>query len=229
MVAFSKTVYECSPLRSVMAGPRGRPESPAGPPDPGQGRRPLAHQILHLHRQGESDLRPGLRRYPRGERREGNSASSPRRSRPTTTPWSRSSSCSTTSTPRPRSAPMAMNGRWAPMRPTSSSGPGRSRTGATAGSLIRPKGALAIARPAGGYHLGPRGGEGADSYRSYGEFIRERQDTPADPSTTKVAALQGHFDPKFRGYDLSYPDVKTGRPVPRRTRRMREGGRRCPT
>jgi DNA-binding beta-propeller fold protein YncE len=68
------------------------------------------------------------------------------------------------------------------------------------------EGAFAIARPAGGY-LWDKAAEKGKSYRSYGEFI-ENGETAADPSTTKVAALQGHFDPKFRGYDLAYTDVK---------------------
>ncbi len=36
---------------------------------PDQGRRPVADQACHLHHQGEPDLRPGLRRPPRGQRR----------------------------------------------------------------------------------------------------------------------------------------------------------------
>ncbi len=68
------------------------------------------------------------------------------------------------------------------------------------------EGALAIARPAGGY-LWDRAAAKGLTYRSYGEFIKNGA-TPADPSTTSVEALQGHFDPKFRGYDLAYPDVK---------------------
>ena len=59
------------------------------------------------------------------------------------------------------------------------------------------EGALAIARPAGGYLWDAAAAKGL-TYRSYGEFI-ENGKTAADPSTTKVAALQGHFDPKFRG------------------------------
>ncbi len=68
------------------------------------------------------------------------------------------------------------------------------------------EGALAIARPAGGY-LWDRAAAKGVTYRSYGEFI-ENGRTVNDPSSTKVEALKGHFDPKFRGYDLSYPDVK---------------------
>jgi DNA-binding beta-propeller fold protein YncE len=68
------------------------------------------------------------------------------------------------------------------------------------------EGHYAIARPAGGY-LWDKAAEKGVSYRSYGEFI-ENAPRVGDPATTKVKALQGHFDPKFRSYDLDYPDVK---------------------
>src|SRR5262249_21427085 len=68
------------------------------------------------------------------------------------------------------------------------------------------EGVLAIARPAGGY-LWDRAAAKGVTYRSYGEFI-ENGKTPDHPSSTKVEALKGHFDPKFRGYDLAYPDQK---------------------
>jgi DNA-binding beta-propeller fold protein YncE len=68
------------------------------------------------------------------------------------------------------------------------------------------EGALAIARPANGY-IWDRAAARGLSYRSYGEFIRNGA-TPNDPSTTGVETLKGHFDPRFRGYDLSYPDAK---------------------
>ena len=63
-----------------------------------------------------------------------------------------------------------------------------------------------IATPAGGY-LFDRAAAKNVSYRSYGEFV-DNGATPADPATTKYKALEGHFDPKFRSYDLSYPDAK---------------------
>ncbi|MFM7593964.1 MAG: alkaline phosphatase family protein, partial [Isosphaeraceae bacterium] len=63
-----------------------------------------------------------------------------------------------------------------------------------------------IATPAGGY-LWDRAAAKGVSYRSYGEFV-ENGPTPADPATTKYPALKGHFDPKYRSYDLSYSDVK---------------------
>ncbi len=68
------------------------------------------------------------------------------------------------------------------------------------------EGALALARPANGYIWDRAAAKGL-SYRSYGEFIKNGR-TPDDPSTTGVEALKGHFDPRFRGYDLNYPDAK---------------------
>jgi YVTN family beta-propeller protein len=68
------------------------------------------------------------------------------------------------------------------------------------------EGGFEIARPAGGYFW-DRCKEAGVSYRSYGEFI-ENGATPNDPSKARVATLEGHFDSKFRGYDLDYPDVK---------------------
>ena len=88
------------------------------------------------------------------------SASSPRRSRPTTTPWPASSSCSTTSTSTARSAPTATSGRWGPTPPTSSSGPGRWATGATAACRIPPRGRSRDRPARRRLPLGPRRGEG---------------------------------------------------------------------
>ena len=68
------------------------------------------------------------------------------------------------------------------------------------------EGAQALARPANGYIWDRAAAKGL-SYRSYGEFIKNGA-TPDDPSTTTVETLKGHFDPRFRGYDLSYPDAK---------------------
>jgi hypothetical protein len=63
-----------------------------------------------------------------------------------------------------------------------------------------------IARPAGGY-LWDRCAEAKVSYRSYGEWIANGK-TLKDPGTARVKALEGHFDPWYRGYDLEYPDAK---------------------
>lgn len=67
------------------------------------------------------------------------------------------------------------------------------------------EGALEIAKPSGGY-LWDRAAEKGISYRSYGEFIKNGEKLN-DPSSTPIKSLQGHFDPLFRGYDLDYPDV----------------------
>ena len=63
-----------------------------------------------------------------------------------------------------------------------------------------------IARPAGGY-LWDRCAEAGVSYVSFGEWIANGA-TPNDPGKARVKALEGHFDPKFRGFDMDYPDVK---------------------
>jgi DNA-binding beta-propeller fold protein YncE len=67
------------------------------------------------------------------------------------------------------------------------------------------EGSYEIATPAGGY-LWDRCREAGVSYRSYGEFIQNGR-TVDDPSTAKLPALEGHFDPGFRGYDLDYLDI----------------------
>ena len=65
------------------------------------------------------------------------------------------------------------------------------------------------ARPAGGY-LWDRAAEAKVTYRSYGEWIAngaKNKDGSFEDSKASVKALEGHFDPKFRGYDLDYKDV----------------------
>ena len=73
------------------------------------------------------------------------------------------------------------------------------------------EGALDIPeRPAGGY-LWDRAAEAKVTYRSYGEWIangKKSKDGTFEDGKASVKALEGHFDPKFRGYDLDYPDVK---------------------
>ncbi len=68
------------------------------------------------------------------------------------------------------------------------------------------EGSFPVAFPSNGYlwDLAKRAGI---SYRSYGEFV-ENGDTPDDPGTTNVPALEGHFDPLYRSFDLGYPDTK---------------------
>lgn len=67
-----------------------------------------------------------------------------------------------------------------------------------------------IARPSGGY-LWDKCAEANVSYRTYGEWVengKRRPDGGFEDAFVKVKALEGKFDPKFRGYDLDYPDVK---------------------
>jgi DNA-binding beta-propeller fold protein YncE len=67
------------------------------------------------------------------------------------------------------------------------------------------EGNFPIAMSAGGY-LWDRAREAGVSYRSYGEFVQNGR-MPNDPATTRVKALQGHFDPWYRSFDLNYPDM----------------------
>ena len=68
------------------------------------------------------------------------------------------------------------------------------------------EGNFPVAGPAEGY-LWDRAHDAGVSYRSYGEFINNGK-TAADPCKSRVAALQGHFDEWYRGFDLDYPDQK---------------------
>lgn len=67
------------------------------------------------------------------------------------------------------------------------------------------EGNFAAAVPALGY-LWDRAAAAGMTYRSYGEFVTAGR-TPADPGTTALPALRGHFDPYYRPWDLSYHDV----------------------
>ena len=62
------------------------------------------------------------------------------------------------------------------------------------------------ARPAGGY-IWDKAAEKGVSYRSYGEWVANGK-TSADPATASTKAIEGHFDPGFRSFDMDYPDVK---------------------
>ncbi|CAN5388092.1 hypothetical protein BH11PLA2_BH11PLA2_08440 [soil metagenome] len=67
-----------------------------------------------------------------------------------------------------------------------------------------------MARPAGGY-LWDRAKDAKVTYRNYGEWVengKKKADGTYEPGRAMVKALEGHFDPEFRGYDLAYPDVK---------------------
>jgi len=68
------------------------------------------------------------------------------------------------------------------------------------------EGAYDIATPAGGY-IWDRCLAAGVSFRSYGEFV-DNAPNADEPGKAAVPALEGHFDPHFRSYDLDYPDVK---------------------
>ena len=68
------------------------------------------------------------------------------------------------------------------------------------------EGKIAIAEPASGY-LWDKAAEAGVSYRSYAEFVIGGK-TSADLNTVRLKTLQGHFDPRYRVFDLDYPDVK---------------------
>ena len=68
------------------------------------------------------------------------------------------------------------------------------------------EGGFPIATPAGGY-LWDRAAQSGVSYRSYGEWVANGKN-PGDPGTAKAKALEGHFDPGFRSFDMDYTDVK---------------------
>jgi DNA-binding beta-propeller fold protein YncE len=67
-----------------------------------------------------------------------------------------------------------------------------------------------VETPAGGY-LWDRAKEAGVTYRSYGEWVREgkkKKDGSFEDAKPLAKALEGHIDPKFRGWDMDYPDVK---------------------
>ena len=68
------------------------------------------------------------------------------------------------------------------------------------------EGSYAIAVPAGGY-IWDRCKEAGVSYRSYGEWV-ENGKSPTDPGKARAEALEGHFDPYFRSYDINYSDLQ---------------------
>jgi YVTN family beta-propeller protein len=79
--------------------------------------------------------------------------------------------------------------------------------GSRAGKLKYPaEGNFTIAASAGGY-IWDRCAKAKVSYRSYGEFIANAE-KPGGLAKAKVKSLEGHFDEKFHGYDLDYPDAK---------------------
>ena len=68
------------------------------------------------------------------------------------------------------------------------------------------EGNFTLAIPAGGY-IWDRCRQANVSYRSYGEWITNGR-TLKDPGQARTPALEGHFDPWYRGFDLNYSDQK---------------------
>ena len=68
------------------------------------------------------------------------------------------------------------------------------------------EGHYAAAFPALGY-IWDQAAKAHVTYRTYGEFINNGK-SPNDPVTASVPSLEGHFDPYFRGFDLSYSEQK---------------------
>jgi YVTN family beta-propeller protein len=68
------------------------------------------------------------------------------------------------------------------------------------------EGQWALATPKNGYLWDLARAAGV-SYRSYGEFVQNAF-APDTQATSSVPALEGHFDPLYRSYDLDYTDVK---------------------
>ena len=66
------------------------------------------------------------------------------------------------------------------------------------------EGAYGIAAPSSGY-IWDKCKSSNVSFFSFGEFIQNR--AKGMPGTARVAALEGHFDPQYRSYDLEYTDV----------------------
>ncbi len=71
------------------------------------------------------------------------------------------------------------------------------------------EGGSAIVAPSAGYIWDACMRAGV-SYRSYGEWV-ENGRKPGEPGRAKSKALEGHFDPYFRGWDLQYSDLDRAR------------------
>jgi len=67
------------------------------------------------------------------------------------------------------------------------------------------EGSYEIAVPSSGY-IWDKCAKAGVSYFSFGEFIQNAVD-PTQPGNARVKALEGHFDPSYRSYDLDYLDV----------------------
>ena len=208
---YTKTGLRVQPARKDDAAPRPRASRPTTRSR--EGRRPEPDQALHLHHQGEPHLRPGLRRHAGGQRR------------PEPVPVPRDGHAEPPHAgPRVRPARQLLRRRrGVGRRPRVDDGGLRHRLRREdlAAELPRQpakklgypaEGQLRRDRPAGRrLPLGPvrRGEASATAATASGSRTARR--TPTAPSRTarpRSRRSEGHFDPKFRGYDLDYPDVK---------------------
>ena len=195
MAAYSQTVYECSPLRrGDPAGVRGAAPR-AGPPDPRQGRRPVADQVRRLRRQGEPHLRPGLRRHEGRQRRaehlpvpRGRHAQPPRPG-----PRVRAAGQLLRRERGQRRRPRMVDGglchrlRRADLAARLSRRPPR--------PVSRRRGAARRGRQAGRRLPLGQGRREGGQLSQLRRVRRQRQDRRPSPATTSVKALEGHFDP----------------------------------
>ena len=177
-----------------------------GTPSPARVGDPSPIKYCRLHHQGEPHLRPGLRRHAGRQRR------------PESVPVPRGGHAQPSRAgPRVRAARQLLRrGRGQRRRPRMVDGRLRHRLRREDLAARLPRRSRGVPypsegefadRPAGGGYLWDRAAEKGVSYRSYGEFV-ENGKTPDDPGQRRVKALQGHFDPLFRSFDLDYPDVK---------------------
>ena len=67
------------------------------------------------------------------------------------------------------------------------------------------EGVFPVAAGVNGY-IWDRAREAGVSFRSYGEFVANGSKTN-EPARARVAALEGHFDPGYRSFDMEYPDM----------------------
>ncbi|MEQ1828796.1 MAG: alkaline phosphatase family protein [Pirellula sp.] len=67
------------------------------------------------------------------------------------------------------------------------------------------EGGYEIAYPSSGY-IWDQCKKSSVSYFSFGEFIQNPK-TPGEAGKARVPALEGHFDPLYRSYDLDYMDI----------------------
>jgi DNA-binding beta-propeller fold protein YncE len=86
------------------------------------------------------------------------------------------------------------------------------------------EGAFEIAYPTSGY-IWDQCKKAGLSYRSYGEFVKNTGTDDDESGHATLEALKGHYDPGYRGWDLNYPDQKRADRFIAELRRMeKEGG-----